>query len=70
MRFTPFSNAQVKRSLMVALILALVAACESLSPAIPVGFDLTGEWLLDANASDSAPDTRAIRRAEDLDIAR
>ena len=50
MRFTPFSNAQVKRSLMVALILALVAACESLSPMIPIGFDLTGEWLLDANA--------------------
>ena len=70
MRFAPFFNTRVKRSLTVALVLALVTGCESLSLVIPVGFDLTGEWLLDANASDSAPDTRAIRRAEDMDIAR
>ncbi len=70
MRFAPFFNTRVKRSLTVAFVLALVTGCESLSLVIPVGFDLTGEWLLDANASDSAPDTRAIRRAEDMDIAR
>ena len=70
MQSAPFFNTQVKRSLTVAFLLALVTGCESLSLAIPVGFDLTGEWLLDANSSDSAPDTKAIRRAEDMDIAR
>ena len=70
MRFAPFFNTQAKRSLTVAFVLALVTGCESLSLAIPVGFDLTGEWLLDASSSDSAPDTKAIRRAEDMDIAR
>ena len=70
MPFKPFSNEVSKRRLTFVFVLAAFVGCESLSPTIPVGFNLTGEWLLDANASDSAPDARAIRRAEDLDIAR
>ena len=70
MPFKPFSNEVSKRRLPVVLVLVVVAGCESLSPTIPVGFNLTGEWSLDASASDSAPDVRALRRAEDLDIAR
>ena len=70
MLFKRFSNMWVNRSIAYGFMLALIAGCESLSSAVPTGFDLSGEWLLDVNASDSAPDTRAIRRAEDLDIAR
>lgn len=50
-------------------VLAL-SACGTLATAPPPSFDLGGEWLLDAAASDPPPDVAAIRRREDRDLAR
>ena len=50
-------------------VLAL-CACGTLATAPPPSFDLSGEWLLDAAASDPPPDVAAIRRREDRDLAR
>ena len=52
------------------IALLVVSACNALDPNVPRGFDLTGEWLLDRDASDAAPDIDAIRRREDRDVMR
>lgn len=45
-------------------------ACNTLDPTVPRGFDLTGDWVLDREASDAPPDLEAIRRREDRDVIR
>ena len=58
------------RPTLALLALALLAGCTSLSEVPPVGFDLSGEWVLDEGASDPPPDIDAIRRREDRRVAR
>lgn len=48
----------------------LLPACSTLDPSVPRGFDLTGDWVLDRDASDAPPDIDAIRRREDRDVVR
>jgi len=48
----------------------LLPACSTLDPNVPRGFDLTGDWVLDPDASDAPPDLEAIRRREDRDVVR
>ena len=48
----------------------LLPACSTLDPNVPGGFELTGDWLLDDDASDAPPDVDAIRRREDRDVVR
>ena len=48
----------------------LLTSCSALDPIVPGGFDLTGDWLLDGDASDAPPDVDAIRRREDRDVVR
>ena len=48
----------------------LLPACGTLDPSVPRGFDLTGDWVLDGEASDAPPDIDAIRRREDRDVVR
>ncbi|MDE0661943.1 MAG: hypothetical protein F4029_03425 [Gammaproteobacteria bacterium] len=48
----------------------LLPACTSLDPDVPRGFDLSGDWMLDRDASDAPPDVDAIRRREDRDVIR
>ena len=48
----------------------LLPACSALDPNVPRGFDLTGDWVLDQEASDAPPDLEAIRRREDRDVVR
>ena len=56
--------------LAIAACLVAPAACQTpLDVAAPAGFDLSGVWVLDAGASDAAPDPKAIRRREDRDVA-
>ena len=45
-------------------------ACTSVDTNVPRSFDLTGEWVLDAEASDASPDVDLIRRREDHDVVR
>ncbi len=45
-------------------------ACTSVDTNVPRSFDLTGEWVLDAEASDPSPDVDLIRRREDRDVVR
>ena len=51
-------------------IALLLPACTALDPNVPRGFDLSGDWVLDGDASDAAPDLDAIRRREDRDVIR
>lgn len=44
---------------------AVGGACAVLDVTPPAGFDLSGEWALDADASDPTPDMQAIRRRAD-----
>lgn len=53
-----------------AVAAALLAGCTSLSELPPRGFDLSGVWLLDEEASDPEPDIEDIRRREDREIIR
>ena len=48
----------------------LLPACSALDPNVPGGFELTGDWSLDDDASDAPPDVDAIRRREDRDVVR
>ena len=48
----------------------LLGSCSTLDPNVPGGFDLTGDWVLDPDASDAPPDLDAIRRREDRDVVR
>lgn len=57
------------RSLVFAVVF-LVPACETLDPSVPGGFELSGDWVLDRDASDAPPDLEAIRRREDRDVVR
>lgn len=57
------------RSLAFGVVL-FVPACSTLDPIVPRGFDLTGDWVLDREASDAPPDLEAIRRREDRDVVR
>lgn len=57
------------RSLAFGVAL-LLTACGTLDPSVPRGFDLTGDWVLDRDASDAPPDLDAIRRREDRDAVR
>lgn len=58
------------RASSVLVLALLLSACVPLAPAAPTGFDLSGEWMLDAAASDQAPDVDAIREREDRQLAR
>ena len=51
-------------------MLLLLVACSTLDTDVPRGFDLSGTWVLDAQASDAPPDLDAIRRREDRDVLR
>jgi len=53
-----------------ATSLLVLVSCSSLSPVVPRGFDLSGDWVLDTGASDAPPDLEAIRRREDRDVVR
>ncbi len=53
-----------------AVALLVLAGCTVLDSVVPRGFDLTGEWVLDDDASDASPDVEAIRRREDRDVIR
>ena len=57
------------RWLAVGVVFVL-PACNTLDPSVPRGFDLTGDWVLDRDASDAPPDLDAIRRREDRDVVR
>ena len=59
----------------ISLLLPLAAmlglgACAQLVVKAPGGFDLSGEWVLDQQASDAAPDLDAIREQEDRELVR
>lgn len=51
-------------------LLFAFAACSTLDPEVPRGFDLGGEWILDEGASDAPPNIDAIRRREDREVVR
>ncbi|MCY3838669.1 MAG: hypothetical protein OXH09_08540 [Gammaproteobacteria bacterium] len=51
-------------------VVFLLAGCSALDSNVPRGFDLTGDWVLDREASDAPPDLDAIRRREDRDVVR
>ncbi|MDE0038313.1 MAG: hypothetical protein OXU77_12280 [Gammaproteobacteria bacterium] len=51
-------------------VVFLLPGCTALDPDVPRGFDLTGDWVLDREASDAPPDLEAIRRREDRDVVR
>ena len=57
-------------SLLGAASLLLAGCVASLDVAVPAGFDLTGEWLLDERLSDAPPDLDAIRHREDREVVR
>ena len=57
-------------AVVAVTLLAGLTACTSLDTSVPQSFDLTGEWVLDAEASDPPPDVDAIRRREDHDVVR
>lgn len=59
-----------ERASSVLAFALLLGACVPLAPSAPTGFDLSGEWVLDAAASDQAPDVDAIREREDRQLAR
>ena len=65
----PQSNLSACSMIGAVFVLAL-AACSTVNTHVPRGFDLTGHWVLDAQASDAPPDLDAIRRREDRDIVR
>lgn len=74
-RATRSSSAGAKAArasgLAIAACAVALAACQTaLDVQPPPSFDLTGIWVLDAGASDAAPDPKAIRRREDRDVAR
>lgn len=59
----------------ISLLLPLAAllglgGCAQLVVKAPGGFDLSGEWVLDQQASDAAPDLDAIREREDRELVR
>jgi hypothetical protein len=53
----------VLRRFFLLAALAFIGACSGiqLEPQPPPGFDLTGRWLLQDQASDTAPSTRRLR---------
>ena len=55
---------------LLVLAVVLVPGCSALDANVPRGFDLTGDWMLDPEASDAPPDLEAIRRREDRDVVR
>lgn len=55
---------------LVFCVAFLLTSCSTLDPSVPGGFDLTGDWVLDHDASDAPPDVDAIRRREDRDVVR
>lgn len=57
-------------ALACAIALLAVPGCNALDTEVPRGFDLTGDWVLDEDLSDAAPDIDAIRRREDRDVVR
>lgn len=57
-------------AVLAVLLFPALAACTSLDTDVPRSFDLTGEWILDVEASDPPPDVDAIRRREDRDVVR
>lgn len=61
-----------KVAAVVALLAAAatVGACTQLGTLAPSHFDLSGEWVLDRQASDQAPDLDAIRDREDRELVR
>lgn len=59
----------MKTLLHLAGLLGL-GACTQLGTLPPGGFDLSGEWVLDEQASDAAPDLAAIREREDRQFVR
>ena len=60
------------RSPVVSCLFAacLLGGCTTLDTDAPPGFDLSGEWVLDASQSDEAPDLDAIRRRADRELLR
>ena len=59
----------------LAMLLPLAAllglgACTQLAVKVPGDFDLSGEWVLDRETSDEAPDLDAIREREDRQLVR
>lgn len=61
-----------KAAAAIALLAAaaVLGACAQLGTQAPSGFDLSGEWVLDRQASDDAPDIDAIRDREDRQLVR
>lgn len=53
----------------IALALVL-GACAPLATDPPTGFDMSGQWVLDAGSSDETPDIDAIRQREDRQLVR
>ena len=60
---------EISPLLPLAALLGL-GACVQLVVKAPAGFDLSGEWVLDQQASDAAPDLDAIREREDRELVR
>ena len=58
-------TARLAKAAFGVALAAAGGACAALDVTPPAGFDLTGEWTLDADASDPTPDMRAIRRRAD-----
>lgn len=61
-----------KAAVGVALlaVAATLGACTQLGTFAPSDFDLSGEWVLDRQASDETPDIDAIRDREDRELMR
>ena len=72
MAASPRVRAGGKAAAAIALLAAAAAlgACAQLGTQAPSDFDLSGEWVLDRQASDAAPDIDAIRDREDRQLVR
>ena len=70
LRQAPGLRSKLERALLPLAALLALGACAQLGTKPPGGFDLSGDWVLDEQASDAAPDIAAIREREDRQLVR